>query len=300
MKRIRLDNPPNFTNITYKQQFLEKQNEYNTLLSRISTAYNTVEYLNVVEGTRDAHLMFIKSNEVEIKTEQFKKYGLSIVLLNKEADNTNGNYGNHSKDYDGGPSYVWRSIVTKDVTKWKDIWNTRDNNVLLGEYLVGKGLGYPDCCSKFFTQVWMSDGGIDTTWQQALSTVHPIKQVEQKDSWWQFSNTQETTLELPDTTPIWASNLLRWAGLKLVAHLPCSFDCKESKRIALENIGIATKHGFGNEYNKLCQMLDWEITWTAQYGVATIETPVFVITTATDVTTEKYTVIKHGHNNCVL
>lgn len=298
MKVIKLDGiRSNYTNITYKEQFLGKQDEYNTLIGKITDAFNTIEYLSVVEGTRDAHLMFLKPNEVELTKKKFAKYGLDIVLLNKEGA-SDGKYGNHSMEYDGGDNFIWRSILTKNTQRWKEIWALREKDVLLGEYLIGRGLGYPDCCAKFFTEVWMKNGYIDTTWQQAFSTVHPVSQ--ENAQYWNFLNVDTTTVELPETTPIWASNLLRWAGMKIVPQLPCSFDCVESKRIALENLGLATKYGFGNEYNKLCQMLDWEIKWTAEYGVATIETPVFTITTVTDITTEKYTVIKKGHNNCIL
>lgn len=287
----------NSTTITYKQEFLNRQDEYNSLLNKITDAFNTIEYLSVVEGTRDAHLMFLKPHEVESTRKRFLKYGLDVVVLNKEGVD-DGRYGNHSLEYDGGPNFIWRSILTKDTKKWKDIWATREHDVLFGEYLIGAGLGYPECCCKFFTEVWMKEGYIDTTWQQALNTAHPTSQ--NGAGWWNLPQVNTNTVELPNTTPIWASNLLRWAGMKIVPHLPCSFDCKESKRVALENLGLATKYGFGQEYHKLCQMLDWEIKWTAEYGVATIETPIFTITTVTDVTIEKYQVIKHGHNNCIL
>jgi hypothetical protein len=287
----------NFTNITYKDEYKDKEEQYQELLTNIVSAFNRIEYLSVVEGTRDAHLMFIRPENLEHARKQFEQYGLSIVLLNREADNTSGGYGNHSLPWDGGNNYTWRSIVTRPelVDKWNDIWETRERDVNLGEYLIGVGLGYPPCCAKFFTKVWMEDASIDTTWQQAACTVTGT------DDYTMASKIlgDYNAIQLPETTPIWASNLLRWAGLKLVTHLPCSFNCKESKRIALENLGLATKYGYGYEYNMLCKMLDWEIVWTAEYGVATIETPVFTINTVTDITAEKYRVVKNGTKNSI-
>jgi hypothetical protein len=290
----------NYTNIVYKEQFVSKQNEYQQLFSRITGAFLQIEYLSVVEGTRDSHLMFILPHELEFQRSRFKKYGLEIVLLNKEIYDTHGGYGNHSGDWEGNGDYTWRAIVTRpeNVQRWNDIWRIRTADVFLGEYLIGRALGYPDCCSKFFTQIWMRDAGLDTTWQQALNTVHKVEQTDAE--LWKFPKTNITNIELPETTPIWGNNLLRWAGMKLVTHLPCSFDCKETKRIALENLGIATKYGFGNEYNKLCQIQEWDVTWSTQYGIATIETPVFTIQTVSDITTEKYIVHKKGHNNIII
>lgn len=287
----------NYTNIVYKEQFTAQQEKYQQLFSKITEAFLQIEYLSVVEGTRDAHLMFIRPNELEGQKQRFKKYGLDIVLLNKEVDDTSGGYGNHSGDWEGNGNYTWRAIITRpeNVNRWKDIWTIRTHDVYLGEYLIGRALGYPDCCSKFFTQIWIKNANIDTTWQQALCTIHKVEQDDKET--WRFPQTNITHIELPETTPIWSNNLLRWAGMKLVTHLPCSFDCKETKRIALENLGIAAKYGFGNEYKMLCDIMDWDVTWTAQYGIATIDTPVFTIYTATDITTEKYVVHKKGTNN---
>lgn len=298
MQIIKLNNKrDNFTNISYNNNFLEKEIHYKNTITRIINAFNTVEYLNVVENVRDAHLTFIKPEDVENKTKFFSKYGLSIVLLDKEAD-TSGNYGNHSLPYVEGQRFTWRSIITKPefVNDWKDIWNVRETDVLKCEHLIGRALGYPDCCAKQFTEIWMKRGGIDTTWQQAACTVTNTSNYVDAERLMLDYN----AICLPDNTEMWSSNLLRWAGLKLVSHLPCSFNCKESKKIALQNIAVATKNGFGDEYHKLCRMLDWEISWTAEFGVATIETPVFNIITATDITTVPYKVVKKGHNNCIL
>jgi hypothetical protein len=289
---------PNFTNITYKEEYTDKAERYQELLSNIVGVFNKIEYLSVIEGTRDAHLMFIRPENLEQKRNEFKKYGLEIVLLNREADSMSGGYGNHSLPWDGSNNFTWRSIITRPelVNKWNEIWETRERDVNLGEYLIGVGLGYPSCCAKFFTKVWMEDASIDTTWQQAACTVTGTDDYSVAEQWVSTYN----AIALPENTPIWSSNLLRWAGLKLVTHLPCSFNCKESKRIALENLGLATKYGYGYEYNMLCKMLEWETVWTAEYGVATIETPVFTINTVTDITAEKYRVVKHGTKNSIL
>lgn len=298
MKVIKLNTQRNnFTNIIYNND--TDAQRYSNLISNIVGVFLQVEYLSVIEGTRNSHLMFIRPNEVEKRKEQFRKYGLEVVLLNKEMDDMSGGYGNHSSDWDGNSNYTWRSIITKPelVNDWNEIWNVRQTqDVFHGEYLIGRGLGYPDCCAKHFTEVWMKRGGVDTTWQQAVCTVTNTSDYIKAEHMMGDCN----AIELPRETPIWGSNLLRWAGLKFVTHLPCSFTCTETRRIAMENIAIATKYGHSYEYQKLYQMLDWETTWTAEHGVATIETPIFTITTVTDITSVPYKVIKKGHNNCIL
>lgn len=289
----------NFTNITFKKQSDEQR--YSNLMSNITGVFLDVEYLSVVEGTRNSHLMFIRPDELEQRKEQFKKYGLEIVLLNKEMDDIHGGYGNHSLDWDGNSGYTWRAIITRPeyVEEWKDTWNERfkgPEHVFISEYKIGRLLGYPECCSKHFTEVWMRRGGLDTTWQQAACSVANTSDYIEAEKI--LGN--HTGIELSHEVPIWGSNLLRWAGLKFVTHLPCSWNCIETRRIAMENIAIATKYGHSYEYQKLYQMLDWETTWTAEFGVATIDTPIFTIQTITDITKTPYRVVKRGHNNCIL
>lgn len=286
----------NFTNITFKNPNDEQR--YSNLMSSITGVFLKIEYLSVIEGTREAHLMFIRPNELEQQRNYFAKYGLDIVLLNKEADDMSGGYGNHATNWEGNGNYTWRAIITKPelVNRWKEIWNARERDVYLSEYLIGRALGYPDCCSKHFTEVWMRRGGVDTTWQQAACTVAGTPDYVEAEKIMGDCN----AIELPVDTPIWGSNLIRWAGLKFVTHLPCSFTCSETRRIAMENIALATKYGHQYEYRKLYEMLDWETTWTAEYGIATIDTPIFTIQTITDITSVPYKVVKKGHNNCIL
>lgn len=298
MKIIKTNNNRNnFTNITFKKE--SDIERYSALMSNITGIFLQVEYWSVIEGTRDSHLMFIRPNEVEQRRQEFKKYGLEIILLNKEMDDMSGGYGNHASDWDGNGNYTWRSIVTRPqfINTWKEIWETREQkDVYLGEYLIGRALGYPDCCAKHFTEVWMRRGGVDTTWQQAACTAAGTPDYLEAEKILGDSN----AIEIPHNIQIWGSNLIRWAGLKFVTHLPCSFNCLETRRIAMENVAIATKYGHAYEYQKLYQMLDWETSWTAEFGIATIDTPIFTIQTITDVTATPYKVIKKGHNNCIL
>lgn len=287
----------NFTDISYTEKYTKYSDQYENLRSKIINAFNKIELLSVIEGTRNAHLNFFSPQQLELERERVRHYGLEIITLNKEAGRKGG-YGNHSLPYDGGDDFVWRSIITRpqNIDLWKSIWETRSKNVPLGERMIGMALGYPECCSRFFEEVWIQNSWIDTTWQQAACSYANTSNYAEACN----SVGDCDLIEFSEDSPIWASNLLRWAGLKIVTHLPCSFYCAETKRIALENLGLATLYGFGNEYNKLCQMLNWDITWTAQHGVATIETPVFTISTVTDITLEKYAVHKKGHFNNIL
>jgi hypothetical protein len=295
--QTKLSKRSNFTNIVFREEYKNKEREYRNILNSIVTAFNKVEYLSVVERVRDAHLTFINPEDLEAKRKYFDRYGLKIVTLNKEG-RQGGGYGNHSMPYTGGDNFSYRSIVTRPelVDEWESIWRKRSEDIPHGEFLIGRGLGYPKCCSAFFKQIWIENGGIDTTWQQAVCTFENTEDYNSVSDKYRYS----FDIVLSKDIPVGASNLLRWAGPRLVSHLPCSFLCQQSVDIAENNMGVAKAHGFGTEYDHLENMLKWDTTWTAHMGIAKIETPVFTIVTATDITENTYSVRKIGHTNSII
>lgn len=124
---------------------------------------------------------------------------------------------------------------------------------------VGYILGYPSCCRKFFQKYWVEEKWFDTTWPM----------VGQDD----FS--------LLNFNP--ANNiLLRWLGLRLVSHLPCSFTCESTQVNAGFYSAVADKLGLSREWEQLIEILSWPVEWNSLHGVAQIITPVCKITTASD------------------
>jgi 2-polyprenyl-3-methyl-5-hydroxy-6-metoxy-1,4-benzoquinol methylase len=87
---------------------------------------------------------------------------------------------------------------------------------------------------------------------------------------------------------------LRWLGVRAVFHLPCSYDCEASDRLARHHLDLARDLGFGEEAEWLRQMLGWPAEWSALHGIAEIRTPVVKIVTRTDATPSKYVVRYHG------
>jgi len=78
--------------------------------------------------------------------------------------------------------------------------------------------------------------------------------------------------------------LLRWVGIRLVSHLPCSHECKATEKIARSNVELGKKLGYGNEINEIIELLSMPIRYSALHGIAEITTPFCKIMTRTDAT----------------
>jgi hypothetical protein len=152
------------------------------------------------------------------------------------------------------------AITTADLAaEWAKAWQASDNDG------IGRLLGYPECCRKFFQQVWVQERCFDTTWRMA--------------------NSEQNTVEVqPGINILW-----RWHGLRTVSHLPCSFQCAESidqGNTALKVMG--SRHP--QEAAWLEEILNWPVEWSALHGIAELRTPVTRTVVATDATAEKLVV----------
>jgi hypothetical protein len=93
------------------------------------------------------------------------------------------------------------------------------------------------------------------------------------------------------------SNILwRWVGVRLVPHLPCSFDCQASEEIAKNMVKIGKEIGFEEEMDWIVEILSWPVEWSALHGIAEIKTPILKISTRTDAFPVPYVVRYLGGN----
>jgi hypothetical protein len=150
--------------------------------------------------------------------------------------------------------------------------------------ILGRLLGYPDCCIRFFQEVWTGQHYIDTTWPMAVRCVDGT-----------LRNMREFEAPVKAETNL----LLRWLGVRPVFHLPCSFHCDNTRQTAADIKEIAKKIGQESAIESLYEMLLWPVQWTALHGIAEIEMPILRISTRTDATAIKYTVRLLGASKAV-
>lgn len=136
-------------------------------------------------------------------------------------------------------------------------WADKDDDA------VGRLLGFPACCRRFFAETWRQ-GALDTTAQMAANGG-------------------------TDGPP--ECNILgRWLGLRWVTHLPCSFGCEASVTVGrgFRSI-VAAEHA-----EVIDEVLSWAVEWSALHGVAEVRFPVLRVVTRTTYTPDEVVVRRAG------
>lgn len=129
--------------------------------------------------------------------------------------------------------------------EWHRAWADQDDE------RIGKLLGFPPCCREFFQREWTARGSFD---------VVPAM----------------TTIDGP-----WVSNvLLRWLGVRLVPHLPCSGDCEPTAAMATAMLKAGRRNGA--DVGAIEALLRLPITHSTLNGLAIVETPHFRLMASAD------------------
>lgn len=139
-----------------------------------------------------------------------------------------------------GPDGTFRAAVHVPglAAEWHRAWAACDHQA------IGRMLGFPDCCREFFARAWAGTSDRDIT--PAMGSV---------DGPWQ------------------ANTMLRWLGVRLVPHLPCSADCAET--IANAEGYLAMGARLGIDLGPLETLLRLPVTHDALNGVLIVSTPHF-------------------------
>jgi len=141
----------------------------------------------------------------------------------------------------------------------KDALNYRNAYEAGNHDAQGEFLGFPDCCRRFFNKAW--PGYYDPIWQ-----------IKNRDKFHPYSNP-----------------LLRYVGLRISFHIPCSFHCDKTIELALQRMRLARE--INSDLAKLLEaLLSMPMSWDVKNGIAVIRTPIFYIITSSVPTTERHLV----------
>ena len=170
-----------FGSKTKAQEIVLLQNE---LKEVVRQGYYEQELEKVQKFCQENRLHFVKS--------RFK-----VLLMEDETTNySNKGMRIPEEDKRQGMFFVY---ISKDEQK---AWLAAYHEIMQNDSELGKVLGYPDCCIKFFSQ--------------------------------HFSN-KKTDLQLFPTNP-WTNLSQRGNDAVLISHFPCHAECQESVKMAKKNL----------------------------------------------------------------
>ena len=238
-------------------------------INQVTNMLLELEWRAITEGVRRCALRSVHPEEVSSLATTLLPFNIEIEPLQKIAISSNYSTSLQAPNEDE-PFTYWAILGRKaDTETFKHAYWEHDQDT------IGRLLGYPECCIRFFKEVWVNQGCVDTTWQMAHESLNSS-----------FITSHE--IEIPQ---VFSGNiLLRWLGVRAVFHLPCSFNCEVTQQLADNLADIARNAGFSQQTAWLSEMLRWPVEWSALHGIAEVKTPVVKISTRTDATPNKYIV----------
>jgi hypothetical protein len=258
---------PDFTRLSWVSD--NAREVWEPRISQITKAFLEIEWLSVVSGVRPCCLTIVTPEEFVAKAGEWAKQGLNALPLQIQGL-SNYSYSSTSIKAELGKPFAFRIVIgtPQDVSAFQKAFDTSDDQE------IGRLLGFPSCCNKFFQETWVEQGLVDTTWPMAVNTALPSEKVK---------NIEITGS--PEANILW-----RWMGIRAVPHLPCSFNCQATIEFGKKLIEVGRKAGYNTEMDWLLEILSWSVEWSALHGIAEIKTPILKVSTRTDATPTKYVV----------
>ncbi len=152
---------------------------------------------------------------------------------------------------------------------------------------LGELLGYPECCIDAFEER-VDDEHAVPIYEIACASDNAVEAPDRE------------TIRLEEPDPllniIWA-----YKGWRFISHIPCSFDCDESRDLAQTHGELYREVGFGDEAERLWEFLGTPVTWTGLHGMSNIRNGYLIGSTNTPPYWSKKTVVwKEEHADKLL
>lgn len=224
-------------------------------IRRVSQAWTETEINLVIAGAKPSALQHASPDELPALMKKLAPEGvIALPLVRVPAAS---GYQSASRTLNHGEPWQYRVAITRPhlAADWAMAWGKSDNET------IGRLLGYPECCRKFFQRVWVTERWMDTTWPMYGDRVCSSG----------------------------VNMLWRWHGVRTVSHLPCHPDCPSS--VVQSNAAIdymAVTHP--EEAAWMREILSWPVEWSALHGIAEIRTPIHRTSVPTDATAGKLVV----------
>lgn len=274
MKKIALSIRP-FTRIVWRSN--EIKGEWEPKLRRASRVYNEAEWRTVAEGHRKACTVHMSRGNFETLAERLTKDGMFFMPLHRTAKYSGFSH-THIEPKEGEDYDVY-GVAAKDPEICERFKKADKGGTSVEHSKIGELLDYPECCRRAFKRRW-GKGIIDPMFEAAKAVDGAAKE----------GNTE--AIELDDLPPE-TNQMLRYFGVRMTSHLPCSFRCEET----IEGAGYwkeVMKDADLGGYNYLGEILDLDLRWDAYRGIVEVTTPLFRGITTTGFTWGKR-VIRKGN-----
>ena len=208
--------------------------------SIFGSVIKSLEIIYVIEGIKPAARIMVKDDEFNNISNFLGKYKLNIIKsdfkVKKEDFGSYSDKGSKASLNEKGYYFVY---ISKSKDKAEKAKTAEERN---GHINLGLALGYPKCCCEFFNKNFETESKNKNDF--TLATLR-------ESDGYKF--------------PLYNNIAARHFDISLLNHFPCSFNCRESIKIAENNLEIIKK--YSNEWHFIFKsMLNSAVLYT-EHGI---------------------------------
>ncbi len=217
-----------------------------TLTQNLHSMTKSLDIIYALEGLKKVSRIIVPEENIEQIKIFLGNLGLKVSISNfkvkKESDFLRG-YSDKGfildkNSREKGNFFVYASRDSESVEKAKIFEDKNDHASL------GKILGYPDCCVKFFSENFLIESKRKNDY---------ILPALKNSSGWKF--------------PFVNNAAIRHMDISLLSNFPCSFGCEESREIGRKNFQMIEK--ISPDISKIfSEMLKCPVIYTENEGIS--------------------------------
>ncbi|RLE97805.1 MAG: hypothetical protein DRJ96_02835 [Thermoprotei archaeon] len=234
---MRVEIPP-FTTIVWEGR--EARERYSPVLSWAERSLQHVELLLILAGKRRCDVYHVDPYHMMEQMIYLHRLGLKFRPL-RLVRRFSGFAHKHEEPTGLHDALIFGVVGKReeDLLAFERAFRSCDDDAQ------GALLGYPECCREFFTKVWRA-GELDPILAIAKATGMNGKGEVEGD-------------------PL-LNVLIRYAGARVIPHLPCSFKCEPSRKFALTILSFLKRMDRGMT-RRLLELLSKPVVWTQVNGI---------------------------------
>lgn len=218
--------------------------EWMVKLGRMGMLFQEAEYQMVKQGFRKAAIIHVNQNNLEEMWEKINKDKLVFTPILKSGYYEG--FAHKHKAVVPGEPFFWYGSLTRTYEDGQKFKKAEKDERGQDHKIIGSLLGYPECCSKYFTKNFPIN--YDPIWLGKEGKV----------------------LGYPE-----CNQMLRYFGARITSHFSCSPTCEATRKIG--QLWFKVMREIDKDLAKeLYDLLATEITWNSYHGVVQVETPYFV------------------------
>ncbi len=246
----------------------DAEDEWGVYMQRARGLSDKLEYEMVKRKLRECATMHVRPQNYDEQIEKLMQDGLVWLPIRRTQVYSGFSHQHFPVRHLDENSMVY-GVLSHSLEGAREFRRASENK---DHMTMGELLGYPGCCSKFFTEVWPE-------------YIDPMYQIAENS---EFEQVDERHIKLPEIH-MFNQRMLRYVNLNLGTNFPCSLNCEESIEIGKDWYRLAQDVD-PKEIEALEKILSLSGSWGVLYGIAIITTEPFTVVANSAPTAEKWIV----------